>query len=698
MNTVQRTLLRAGCGLASALLSILCFTASSVAWADNPQIAGSGCVDANSSSQLGETPDYLSSRKFVSIGVSQSTAMLYKLRHVGHSATLEEFLSPEGVTSAQLGTQFVLLVGHHHLISTDPTEAAAIIRARANGVPIVVEDFDQSEFKSLTGLSLGSSAAVVQFAPGGRAQTITLIRRPKQGHTDESALNNVNRAIDKHTHALLGATLDPTRQAYAENIWTVWLHTGNVVCTPPWYSAQQQDYPQTGNLDFGVQMTLVAEKQPLEKAINLQYLGTGFSPLAPGVLTIDYNPYFKGALTLSTSYEGALTARYGAMLTGTANTVQPNAVIGAHVVTKTNGFSWGLNSSCGANKSGPGCSIGASFSFTSETQKTRTITARTIDASSSLGQVSDPNGTICGDPQNGCWQANHNIHYYLSSTSSGSGGQAINLKNNDWYGFFDTSSLEPIHQTRYGDAVNYPCSGCSLTNPPSPPPATVNNWPQWAFSSALTEGEAGYTFAPTYTGDLTLTAKAAGKEGIFSLGTGPKEGRLPNGYGVNCIAGQCQTALDYVLDLYTDAATVSKTINIDANQVNYSGMPTCAMRQYTQADLGIYQILNQTNHPLNISQMNAAPFSPTPISTVADDYRGTADYVLGVSATTVQPGQYQYIALCSSNQGTSPALQLLYSNGSRASGTLVFNGSGQPVSYNTAQVKYTAGSRLFTIF
>ncbi len=689
--------LRAGRGFALAIASGLWLVAASHARADNPQIAGSGCVDANTAPELGVAPDHLSARKFVSIGVSESTPMLYKLRHVGSSASLEKFLSPAGLTSEQVRDQFVLLVGDHHITSTDPAEAAAITRARVNGVPIVVEEFEAGEFKALTGLGLTSSAAVVQFAPGGRAQTITLIHRPKEGHTDESALNDVNRAIDKHETALLGATLAPARQAYAENIWTVWLHVANVICVPPWYAPDEQSYPQTGNLDFGVQMTLVADLQPLNKAINLQYLGAGFSPLAPGVLTIDYNDYFKGALTLSTSYEGSLTARAGSNLNGTATTVEPASANNAHTVTKTNGFSWGISSSCGGNKSGPNCSIGAGFSFSSTTEHTKTIAERTIDASSRFATVPDPQGTICGDVANGCRQATHNIHDYLSSTATSTGGYAINLKNNDWYGFFNTSYLEPIHSTRYGDAVNYPCSGCSLTNPPYPPPATIYNWPQWSFSSILTEGEAGYTFSHDYTGDLRLTATAAGKEGIFSLGVGPKEGRLPNGYGVNCIAGDCQTALDYTLDLYTDAATTTATIDIDAAQVNYSGMPTCAMRQYTQADLGIYQVLNKTNNPIDISQMNAAPFTPTPIATVADDYRGSADYLLGVSSMTIEPGQYQYVALCSSSQTTTPALELLYNNNNGISGILTFNGVGQPTAYNAAQVTYDASSRLFTI-
>lgn len=35
----------------------------------------------------------------------------------------------------------------------------------------------------------------------------------------------------------------------------------------------------------------------------------------------------------------------------------------------------------------------------------------------------------------------------------------------------------------------------------------------------------------------------------------------------------------------------------------------------------IFEILNMTNSPLNLSQMNTYPFVSAPINTVADDYR-----------------------------------------------------------------------------
>ena len=40
----------------------------------------------------------------------------------------------------------------------------AILHAKATGVPIVLEGFEKSEFKRLTGLGLESEAAVVAFA------------------------------------------------------------------------------------------------------------------------------------------------------------------------------------------------------------------------------------------------------------------------------------------------------------------------------------------------------------------------------------------------------------------------------------------------------------------------------------------------------------------------------------------------------
>ena len=163
-------------------------------------------------------------------------------------------------------------------------------------------------------------------------------------------------------------------------------------------------------------MTLVAQTAPLSKIINLQYMGAGFTSLAPGVLPIDNNYEFKGAYTLDMAYAGTLTARYGAQLNG--STVQPTATIGQHSVTKTNGFSWGLRSTCGANTTGPSCSITGDFSFSSQTQKTQTIAERVIDANTSFGQIADPTGSICNDKANGCWEAQHEVQYYLIEYSN----------------------------------------------------------------------------------------------------------------------------------------------------------------------------------------------------------------------------------------------------------------------------------------
>jgi hypothetical protein len=667
------------------------------AWANNQPIAGSGCVNASSSEELGTAPDHLSARMVVPVGVERSTPLLDLLKSNGHTATIEEFMSPPpGQTASQTSGLYVLLVGERHICSTDTKEMAAILRAKATGVPIVLEGFEKSEFKTLTGLALKSEAAVVVFAPGGRGQTISLIHPPKGGHTLASALDAVNRAIDKHVQGLAEPTLDPTRQAYAENIWNVWLHTGNVVCTLPYYAAEDIHYPQTGNLDFGVQMTLVAQTAPLGKVINLQYIGAGFTPLAPGVLPIDLNDNFKGAFTLDMAYSGTLTAPQAAGLNG--STVEPTATIGSHTVTKTNGFSWGLRSTCGATTTGPNCSITADFSFSSATQNTQTIAERVIDVNTSFGLVPNPNNTLCGDTSSQCWEARHAVQDYLSSTATSSGGYSINLPANNWYNFFDDSNWTTgIESSRYGDALEYLCGGCSANSPPTPPSGTMRNWPQWSSSSVLTEGEAGYTFSADFNGDLSLAASVTGQEGIFSVGTGPKEGRLPNGYKFVCeLDGPCGNLAEYALDLYTNYATAAATISIDANQVNYSGMPTCAMAQFTQQDLGIYEIENQTNYPLSIAQMETSATGSTKIATKADTYVGSDQWVLGVSATSVAPGQYQYVALCSSSDTSEQAMELLFNNGNGVKGSLPFTGAGQPVNVPN-NVTYNAASRLFTI-
>jgi hypothetical protein len=668
-----------------------------VAWASNQPIAGTGCVNAASAEDLGTAPDHLSARKVVPVGVEKSTQLLDLLMTHGHTARIEEFMSPPpGQTASQTSDLYVLLVGKRHICSKDRSEMAAIMRAKATGVPIVLEGFEAGEFKTLTGLGVQSEAAVAVFAPGGRGQTISLIQPPPGGHTLASALDAVNRAIDKHVQAVATPTLAPTRQAYAENIWDVWLHQGNVVCTLPYYAPEDVHYPQTGNLEFGVEIKLVAQTEPLSKAVDLQYIGAGFTPLAPNVLPIDYNDNFKGAYTLDMAYAGALTVRDGANLK--AGSVEPSPTVGKHTVSTTNGFSWGLRSTCGASTTGPNCAITADFGFSSSQETTTTVTSQLVEASRSTGQVPDPDGSICNDKTNGCWEGKHAVEYYLGSTASSSGGYSINLLNNNWNNFFDDSNWSTgIDSTRFGDALEYFCGGCDANSPPTPPNGTVRNWPNWTSSSVLTQGEAGYTFSPTFNGDLTLSASVTGEEGIFSVGTGPKDARLPNGYKFVCLlSGGCGNFAEYALDLYTNNATASSKITIDAAQVNYSKMPTCAMAQFTQQDLGIYQILNSTNYPVSIAQMETSATNNTKIATMADTYVGSDDWVLGVSATSITPGQYEYVALCSSNHTTQQAMELLFNNGNGVSGALPFDGSGQPIN-TPVNVTYNAASRLFTI-
>ncbi len=156
----------------------------------------------------------------------------------------------------------------------------------------------------------------------------------------------------------------------------------------------------------------------------------------------------------------------------------------------------------------------------------------------------------------------------------------------------------------------------------------MRNWPKWSSSSVLTQGEAAYTFSPTFTCDLTLSASVTGQEGIFAVGTGPKEARIPNGYKFGClVVDYCGNLGEYVLDLYTDNATASAKITIDANQVNYSGMPTCSMARFTQPDLGIYEIFNSTKYPMSIGQMETSATTGK-ITTKPDTYVGSDDWVL----------------------------------------------------------------------
>jgi hypothetical protein len=683
----------------SAILFAACTVQVQGAWASNTPIAGTGCADAGSSEELGTAPDELSARSVVPIGVQRSTPMLNLLANNSHTTTVDDFLSPPpNQTASQTSQMYVLLVGEH-FSSRNKMDRAAIQYAKSMGVPIVLEGWEKSEFKSLTGLGLKSEAAMVAFGPGGRLQTISLIHPPKGGHTLASALDAVNRAIDKHMQALADPEYTASRQFYAEDVWIVWLHTGNVVCTLPYYAAEDSSYPQVGNLDFGVQISLVAQTVPLEKVVDLKYVGAGFTSLPAGVLPIDNNFYFKGAYTLQASLEATLLARAGAMLNN-STPIQPQTVAGAHTVTQTNGFSWGFRSTCGAGKTGPNCSITGDFAFSSQTQNSMTVQERTIAATNSFSQISS--GPNCND-SNGCTQATQNIHYVLSSTSDSSGGgYSIDIagSNNSWNNFFDASNWSTgIEFSKYGDSLGYFCDNCGPSDPPQPPSGnTVRNWPAWSSSSQPIIGEASYLFSDAYTGEMTLNATASGEEGIFAVGVGPKEARIPNGYTFVCApAPLCGNVGNYALDLYTDTATASAAIGIDASQVNYSGMPTCNMLQFTQQDLGIYEILWPTKgtRSLNIGNMSPSPFTTT-VPTVPNYYVGSGQWLVGVSKTTIGPGQYEYIALCSSTPSTTPAMELQFSDGGSVSGVLTFDGSGQPVNI-PANVTYDAATRVFTI-
>ncbi len=261
----------------------------------------------------------------------------------------------------------------------------AILHAKATGVPIVLEGFEKSEFKRLTALGLESEAAVERSLSGGRGQTVSLIHPPRAATRSRRRLDAVNRAIDKHAQTLAQATLDPTRQAYAENIWTVWLHTGKTKNPMlPYYASEDIHYPQTGNLDFGCRYAGGTDA-PLSKIINLQYMAP-LHVVAPACCP-STTTMIQGH-TPWTCLCRTFTARYGAQLNG--STVQPTATIGQHSVTKTNGFSWGLRSTCGANTTGPSCSITGDFSFSSQTQKTQTIAELVIDTNTSFGQIAYP--------------------------------------------------------------------------------------------------------------------------------------------------------------------------------------------------------------------------------------------------------------------------------------------------------------------
>jgi len=83
------------------------------------------CVNAASAEDLGTAPDHLSARKVVPVGVEKSTQLLDLLMTNGHTATIEEFMSPPpGQTASQTSDLYVLLVGKRHICSKDRSEMA----------------------------------------------------------------------------------------------------------------------------------------------------------------------------------------------------------------------------------------------------------------------------------------------------------------------------------------------------------------------------------------------------------------------------------------------------------------------------------------------------------------------------------------------------------------------------------------------
>jgi hypothetical protein len=670
------------------LLTVACAVLAGAppAAANNPPRPGSGCVGAAEPHELGAVEDRLSGRRFVIIGgVGPGSPVVRHLHRMGRHVPVKQFLDAPSDT---LTESYALLINARHLDQERIRDEPAVVKALGASVPIVLENVEVAHVKAVSKVGLTADAIVVQTEPGGRAVTLTALHHPPAGPTEASVRNAVNRALAKRAElSIPGDPPPPSQQAYAQKVWKVWLHTGNLVCQPPYDPGQAMD-PQVGNLDFGVQITLVAGTEPAEKAVNLQYIGTGFSPLAPGVVPIDVNNQFKGAFTLDLAYEGKLTAPSEAKLTGTADTVEPATAVNQHTVTKTNGFTWGLTSSCGGSKTGPNCSIGANFAWTSSRTDTDTIAERVIDATSSFGV----------NPQTGEWEADHGITYRLSSTATSDNGAPIDLPTNDWYGFFRHGTHRSVcfEEGQYNSDDDVCQEGVFVDGRvkfPSDDDPRVADWPQWAQNAAQTEGMAGYTMDAGFTGDLTLTASLTVREGVFALGHGPHGNRQVDTHPDDCsIYGDCPW---WSMNLYTDAFTAASTITIDAADVNLSGMPTCAMLNYTQKDIGIWAIENATNDAVDISKMNAWPWSLTPIPTVPNDYRGTVNYVLGVSATTIQPGQFEFVALCSSDSGENAlSMYVEYDNGT---GQIGFSGAGNFVDQDDPHLTVNAATRVITI-
>jgi hypothetical protein len=193
---------------------------------------------------------------------------------------------------------------------------------------------------------------------------------------------------------------------------------------------------------------------------------------------------------------------------------------------------------------------------------------------------------------------------------------------------------------------------------------------------------------PAFTGDLMYTATFTAKEGVFAYGNGSPSDRQADDNdlgGVQLILfASCPW---YEMHLYTNVFTASEPITISANDVNFSGMPTCAEAGFQQRDVGIWEIRNETNSILYFPTMSAAPFDTT-TATEAYYYASTnPQYALGVAETLlnsgppavygVSPGQRGYVALCSLQNSVTDAMRVFYNDPtSTLSGALDFDGSG----------------------
>src|SRR5262249_14847257 len=145
----------------------------------------------------------------------------------------------------------------------------------------------------------------------------------------------------------------------------------------------------------------------------------------------------------------------------------------------------------------------------------------------------------------------------------------------------------------------------------------------------------------------------------------------------------------YAMHLNTDSFTASSTITINANDVNFSGMPTCAMTGFQQTDVGIWAVQNDTAEIVSLPQMSSTPFS---VRSATQNYYYSstdADYAAGVSEAKlpsgptitytngINPGQRGYISLCSLDPSTNPAIRVYFANQTgTVSGALDFDGRG----------------------